>query len=144
MAAAFEIIAEPSFGPVGTFAPQADQAKFRSCFAIVDGPSQPGWETKNSMQQGIPTQDGRRKLTFDEFKRDGKVNDIMHKGMRLREFVTPVEQARAKEQYDAGISNEVVANYMKPSEKPASDQAIGRSSSGSAQNIEVTIPAAVS
>lgn len=113
--AKFEIINEQNFGPSGSFAPKADQREFVSTFAVVSGEKKAGWQDAHTVQQGIPTQDGRAKLSFEEFKgKDGKANDITVNGMKLREFVAPRDQSIEKEKYDANLSNEKMRAASRP------------------------------
>lgn len=140
MGAAFEIIedAQPN-SPMGSFRPQADQTKFRSVFAHVAGKREKGWPTQRDVETGIPTQDGKGRLRFTEFKDGQKPNVVRMGDQELREFVTPLEDAMAKEKYDAGISNAVVANYMTPTNTPATDSRVGRASVGEQQIIQTTV-----
>lgn len=118
-----------SFGgsPTGTFAPRADQKKFVSTFACVSGDKKGGWSDGHQMQQGVPTQDGKGRITFDELKDDkGKTHDIKFNGMTLREFTAPREMAKKKEAYDANLSTEKVRNISQPINIKADAQTVGR------------------
>lgn len=131
MGAGFEIIEEPTFGAGGSFVPKADQKQFRSAWACIEGEKQLGWEDEHSMTQGLTSADGRAKLVFEAHKdAQGKYNDVKYKGMRLREFRTPIEAAQRKDRHDAGLSANEVQKVTHPISIPASANQVGRSLMG--------------
>jgi hypothetical protein len=124
---AFEILEERGFGATGTFSPKADQSKFVSTFAVINGEKKAGWQDGHTVQTGIPTTDGKARLCFSEFKGgDSKPNDIKINGMVLREFTAPREDAQAKEKYDANLSNEKMRAVSSPVNITASETTVGR------------------
>ncbi len=125
--AAFEMNEEFANSPTGTFSPRADQKKFVSTFACISGDKKGGWSDSHQMQQGVPTQDGKARISFDEFKDDkNKPNDIKFNGMVLREFIAPRELAKKKEAYDARLSTEKVKTISAPVNIKADAQTVGR------------------
>lgn len=136
---ALEIIAEPTGAPTGSFTPHADQSKFRSAFGHIagDGKAQ-GFITGHSLQNGVPTADGRARMKFTEFK-DGKngFHDVKFNGLTLREFVTPIEDAHEKDRYDGNLSNERMAGYLAPVTVQQSSTQVGMQKSGEIVPIQV-------
>lgn len=127
MPAGFEILEEAVFGPGGSFIPKADQTKFRSAFACVDGEKKLGWEDAQSMSQGRISQDGKAKLVFHEFKDSaGKVNEVKYQGMRLREFQVAIDASLEMDKYAAKISAAECSKVTAPSNQPATANSIGR------------------
>lgn len=113
--------------PTGTFKPHADQKKYVSTFACVSGDKKGGWSDGHQMQEGVPTQDGKGAMTFDEFKDErGKPHDIKFNGMTLREFVANRDVAKKKEVYDANLSTEKVRNISQPVDIKSSPTTVGR------------------
>jgi len=127
MPAGFELLEEAVFGPGGSFIPQAPQKQFRSAFACVEGEKKLGWEDEQSMIQGRTSQDGKAKLVYQQWKDDkGKVNEVKYQGMRLREFVVPVEDALKMDAYAAKLSAIECSKVTAPSSTPATPNSIGR------------------
>lgn len=124
---AIELIAEPSFGTAGSFAPRADQKTHRSMFACTGGTKQNGWTDGHTARQGILSADGRMRLKYEEFRgEDKQPNKVRFNGMELTEFAVPVEDAIRFEQHAAGISQDKVNTYNRtPAETPANEQQLG-------------------
>lgn len=127
MAGAIEVIDEPGFGSGGSFAPKADQKRFRSMFACVDGKKAPGWMDEHSARSGVVSQDGRRRLRYEEFTGENKQrNQFTVNGMTVKEMVVPVEAALEFEQHAAGISKDRVDAYNQiPEALPPSANNVG-------------------
>lgn len=124
----FEILSEPSCGPVGTFVPRANQQTHRSIFVCVEGNKKSGWIDQYTAQQGIVSQDGRACLKYEEWVGDDKKrNLIKHSDMTIKEMIVPIEEAKKFEAHAGRISQERVDTYSKISaELPATDTQVGR------------------
>lgn len=136
---ALEIISEPTGAPTGSFTPHADQKQFRSAFGIISGDGKSaGFHSGHSLQNGLPTSDGRRKLVFKEFK-DAKAgfHDVKINGVTLREFVCPAEDATEKDRYDGQLSTDRMAGYLAPYSQSASGSQVGLQKGGENQQVQV-------
>lgn len=136
---ALEIIAEPTGAPTGSFTPHADQSKFRSAFGIIagDGKGQ-GFISGHSLQNGIPTADGRAKLKFTEFKDPTSkgFHDVKFNGLTLREFVCDKDDAAEKDRYDGNLSNQKVQSYIAPVNIANSPTVVGLQKSGEVSEMQ--------
>jgi hypothetical protein len=115
MPAGFEIIENPvSTSPMGSFAPRADQTKYRSVFACTGGEKQAGWQDSYSVKNGIPTQDGKARLVYSEYSDPvtKKAHAFRWGKMDIQEYVVPIDQAIEKEKYDAALSADKVVQYL--------------------------------
>lgn len=136
---ALEIISEPTGAPTGSFTPHANQKEFRSAFGIIagDGKTQ-GFISGNSLEQGIPTSDGRRKLVFKEYKNaKGGLHDVKINGVTLREYTCPAEDAEEKDSYEGNLSNDRVMQYLAPSKTSDGTAFGGLEKSGNATTLQV-------
>lgn len=99
----FEFVADrPNANPysAGEFTPKADQTKFASIWARVDGEGQ-GFFTGHHVQQGILSADGRAKLRAEEFRDENdKPHEIKHNKAVLREYIVPVEDVKQWNMYE--------------------------------------------
>lgn len=136
---ALEIISEPTGAPTGSFTPHADQKAYRSAFGLISTTnSDGGFISGHSLQNGIPTADGRRALKFTEFKgKDGKPNEVRFNGKVLREFICAAEDALAKDAYDAGLSNERLNGYVNPVNIKNSATTVGMQKETAVSEIQI-------
>lgn len=103
-----------AFG-MGTFTPHADQTKYRSLWACVEGDNDGRWPSVRQAKEGIPVgNDGRKRLPYDEFKGGEKGNayhEITVGKVKLREMVVPIEDAVEKDRYEGMLSTREVDRY---------------------------------
>jgi hypothetical protein len=105
--------ASPEAFGMGTLAPHADQSKFRSFWACVEGENDGRWPSVREAQEGLRVgNDGRKKLPYTQFERDkGKYHDVAYGKVKLREMIVPIEDAREKDRYEGMLSTRAVNNF---------------------------------
>lgn len=104
-----ENVAARSQTRLGKLTPSADQRKFVSGWAVVEGNAPSGWHGVGDMIDGIPVDQHHTKLLkFHEHKVDGKTRDIKYQGMTLREMVTPREDTEEANRYCGWLSEQEV------------------------------------
>jgi hypothetical protein len=103
-----------SFG-MGTFAPHADQTKFRSLWACVDGKNDGRWPSVRQAEEGMPVgNNGRMRLPYKAHKggeKNSAFHDITFGEVKLREMVVPIEDAMEKDKYEGALSSEQVSRF---------------------------------
>lgn len=138
---ALEIISEPTGAPTGSFTPRADQKKYRSAWGLVSSTNgDGGFTSAHTLQNGITTGDGRRKLPFREFRgEDKQPHEVKFNGKTLREFYCDKADAEAKDLYDGLISNERMAGYLAPSTVTESTTQVGMQKGGDITSVQVPV-----
>jgi hypothetical protein len=99
----FEFVSDrnsPNHYSAGEFTPHADQSKFSSIWAKVDGEGS-GFFTAHHVQQGIYSADGRARLHAEEYRdANDKPHEIKVNKATLREFIVPREDVAAWNAYE--------------------------------------------
>lgn len=94
---------------LGKLTPKADQDKFVSGWAVVEGNAPPGWHGVGDMIDGIPIdKDGHKLMRFQEFKEGGKTRDIKYAGMTIREMIVDRQTTIEANKFCAALSEAVV------------------------------------
>lgn len=98
----------------GSFTPHADMSKHGVVWAAVEGNNDGRWPTVRDCQDGLNVgNDGKKRIAYSEFKDSkGKFHEITRSGVTLREMVCPIEDIKAKDDYEAGLSTAQVKNFL--------------------------------
>lgn len=99
----------------GSFTPKADQRRYRSAFAAVEGGSDRRFPPLGDIiNEGLPVgTKGTHSIRFDQFNGpDGKPHDVkLPGGLVVRECIVPIEDAFEKERLEGQESEAVVQSY---------------------------------
>lgn len=98
----------------GGFKPKSDLKKFGVAWAAVEGGSDSRFPALGEIcGDGIAiTQQGNTRLKYEEAKFDGKPNDIVRGGVKLREVRVPIEEVQKSQQIASAEHNETMARYL--------------------------------
>lgn len=104
---------------MGSFAPHADQTKFRSNWACIEGDNDGRWPSVREAKDGLRIgNDGRKKLAWQEFQgADKKPHDIIVGKTKLREMIAPVEDILERDRYEGACSTRAVENFTANTEE---------------------------
>ncbi len=101
---------------LGKFKPQADQSKFGSRFAVVEGRHTAGWPTlRDITTNGTPIHDGSKGyLKYTEYlDSDGKPNDVvLENGTVVREVFVERKYIDEVNKIEAGISTDRLNDFL--------------------------------
>lgn len=101
---------------LGKFKPRADQSKYRSTFAVVEGRHTSGWPTlRDITTHGVPIHDGSLGyLRHTEFRdENNNTNDVvLQNGTVVRECVTELKYAEVSKNREANVSNERLNDFL--------------------------------
>ncbi len=108
----------------GDWSPSADQAKHGVIWAAVEGRNAGRYPTVRDAQSGIGFgNDGRKKITYREFKDDkGKTHDISKEGTLLREMICDIEDIQEKDHYEAQLSTNQVKDFLESEDLKARER----------------------
>lgn len=103
-----------SFG-MGTLAPHADQTRYRSLWACVDGENDGRWPSVRQAEEGMPVgNNGRKRLPYKAFKggeKNSAYHEITYGKTKLREMIVDLADAEEKDKYEGSLSSEVVSRF---------------------------------
>lgn len=100
---------------LGRFKPKANPQEYRSHWAAVEGDNDGRWGNVRDLSSvGLPIgSTGRSNLVFTEFRdENGKPNETVYNGVKLREMVVPIAEARDKERREALESTENCSDFL--------------------------------
>jgi len=107
--------ADPMTFGMGKTTPHADQTKFRSMWACVEGDNDGRWPSVREAQEGIPVgNDGRYRLPFEPLRcgeKNSAYHDITVGRVKLREMIVPLQDAQDKDKYEGNLSTRVLENF---------------------------------
>lgn len=96
------------------FKPRADQSRFRSHFAVVEGTDTGAFDDGRDIQEnGLRIGKSGATLRFEPWKGpNGEVNKKSYGGRTIQEFVVPIEEAREKERREGKESSDELDAFL--------------------------------